>query len=80
LRQQPAPTDQPDRALEAVRAAIHCLEGMPLSYRRSEGGSPLLRELVIPFGASGYVAVFEIEGPDLVTALAVRHQREDDYC
>jgi hypothetical protein len=43
-------------------------------------------ELVIPFGASGYVALFEIEGAqddvtseNYVTILALRHQREDDY-
>ena len=41
--------------------------------------SPFLRELFIPFGSVGYVALFEIEGGDLVTVLAVRHQREDDY-
>ena len=38
-----------------------------------------LRELVIPFGSAGYVALFEIEGPGHVTILAVRHQREEDY-
>ena len=41
--------------------------------------SLFLRELLIPFGSAGYVALFEIEGGDLVTVLAVRHQREDDY-
>jgi len=35
--------------------------------------------LIIPFGSAGYVALFEIEGNDLVTVLAIRHQREDDY-
>ena len=38
-----------------------------------------LRELVIPFGASGYVALFEIVESDRVIVGAVRHQREDDY-
>jgi hypothetical protein len=42
-------------------------------------GNPFLRELVIPFGASGYVALFEIDNEETVTILAVRHQREDDY-
>jgi hypothetical protein len=41
--------------------------------------NPLLRELVIPFGSAGYVALFEIESFSTVTILAVRHQREDDY-
>jgi hypothetical protein len=42
-------------------------------------GKPFLREFIIPFGASGCVALFEIENRDTVTLLAVRHQREEDY-
>lgn len=38
-----------------------------------------LRELIIAFGASGYVALFEIDDASTVTVLAVRHPREDDY-
>lgn len=69
-----------ERALEAIRHAISGLERSPFSYRKAAGGgSPFLRELVIPFGSSGYVALFEVEGSDVVTVLAVRHQREDDY-
>ena len=69
-----------ERALEAIRHAISGLEQSPFSYRKaSGGGSPFLRELVIPFGSAGFVALFEIEGSDVVTILAVRHQREDDY-
>jgi mRNA-degrading endonuclease RelE of RelBE toxin-antitoxin system len=34
---------------------------------------------VISFGASGYVALFEIDDATTVTVLAVRHQREEDY-
>ena len=49
------------------------------SFRKT-GGSALRRELIIAFGATGYLAQFEIE-PALkrVIVLAVRHQREDDY-
>ena len=69
-----------ERALEAIRHAITGLEHSPFSYRKaSGGGSPFLRELVIPFGSAGYVALFEIEGSDVATILAMRHQREDDY-
>jgi plasmid stabilization system protein ParE len=68
-----------DRALEAIRHAIAGLEQSPFSYRKASAGDPLLRELIIPFGSAGYVALFEIEGNDLVTVLAIRHQREDDY-
>jgi plasmid stabilization system protein ParE len=42
-------------------------------------GNAFVRELVIPFGASGYVALFEIEDSQVVTIVAVRHQREEDY-
>ncbi len=36
-----------------------------------------LRELVIPSGASGYVALYRFEAAeDLVAVLAFRHQRE----
>lgn len=34
---------------------------------------------MIPFGDSGYVALFEIEGDGYVTILAVGRQWEDDY-
>jgi hypothetical protein len=35
--------------------------------------------LPVAFGATGYVALFEIDDSKTVTILAVRHQREDDY-
>jgi plasmid stabilization system protein ParE len=68
-----------ERALEAIEAAIHLLRFSPYSCRKAIRDKPFLRELVIPFGADGYVALFEIEPKDTVTVLAVRHQREDDY-
>lgn len=68
------------RALEAIAASFELLEYSPFSCRKAwPGDRPLLRELVIPFGGTGYVALFEIEGPSLVSILAVRHQREEDY-
>jgi plasmid stabilization system protein ParE len=68
-----------DRALEMIGKTWEMLEEFPFSCRKAEGTDPFLREVIIPFGASGYVALFEIEGNDLVTVLAVRHQLEDDY-
>ncbi len=68
-----------ERSLEAIRNAIRCLELTPFSFRKTTPDSPFLREMVIPFGASGYVALFEIDPEETVTILAVRHQREDDY-
>ncbi len=70
-----------DAAREAIAKAIELLEVFPFSCRKALGGdgNPFLRELIIPFGGSGYVALFEIENRDTVTLLAVRHQREEDY-
>jgi plasmid stabilization system protein ParE len=68
-----------ERALETIGRAWSILEEFPFSCRKAEDTSPFLRELLIPFGAAGYVALFEIEDQQTVTVLAVRHQREDDY-
>jgi len=39
-----------------------------------------LLELVIDFGARGYLAMYRFERTlDAVTILAIKHQREDDY-
>lgn len=67
-----------ERAVSAIRSAIAALRFSPFTCRKA-GQDPLVRELVIPFGHTGYVALFSIDGPDLVTVAAVRHQREDDY-
>jgi len=67
-----------ERALGAITAAVDSLSRSPFTYRKA-GSSPFLRELLIPFGSSGYVALFEIEDASTVTILAVRHQLEDDY-
>lgn len=67
------------RARDAIAKAVTFLEDFPFSCRKVDPGNPFLRELVIPFGAAGYVALFEIEDQSTVTILAIRHQREDDY-
>ncbi len=71
------------RARTAIRRALKMLQRFPFSCRKAESVDqpldPRLRELLIPFGASGYVALFEIEDDSTVTILALRHQREDDY-
>jgi plasmid stabilization system protein ParE len=70
-----------ERALDAIKDALRLLEQFPFSCRKAGDGrlGPRLREMVIPFGATGYVALFEIEDASTVTVLAVRHQRESDY-
>jgi plasmid stabilization system protein ParE len=71
--------DLPLRAVEAIRRELRVLESNPYTCRKVSGSSPLERELVIPFGGSGYVALFEILSEDEVAVSAIRHQREDDY-
>lgn len=79
LTRDPADWSLAGRALEAIRNGIRGLEISPFSYRKAASDAPFLRELIIPFGSSGYVALFEIEDEQTVTILAVRHQREDDF-
>ncbi len=67
------------KALEAIKHVLNGLALSPFSYRKASAGNPFLRELLISFGASGYVALFEIDDEKTVTVLAVRHQLEDDY-
>ena len=67
------------RAREAIVKGVDFLRDFPFTCRKADDHNPFLRELVIPFGAAGYVALFEIENPSTVTILAFRHQREDDY-
>ena len=67
------------RALEAIKKAMELLKTFPFTCRKAKADNPFLRELIISFGANGYVALFEIEESQTVTILAVRHQREDDY-
>ncbi len=70
--------DLAEQALVAIRAGFATLKTSPFTCRKA-GQSPFLRELIIPFGASGYVALFEIFGSIDVIVSAVRHQLEDDY-
>lgn len=70
--------DLPSRALSAIRSEFRILETNPFTCRIADADR-LERELVIPFGASGYVALFRIISEREVAVAAIRHQREDDY-
>lgn len=60
-----------------VSEAVSILAGHPLIGRPVENG---LRELVISRGRTGYVALYRFrEHDDVVTVLAIRHQREAGY-
>lgn len=67
-----------ERARSVIIESVDRLSQAPFIYRKA-GSSAFLRELLIPFGNTGYVALFEIEDASTVTILAVRHQLEDDY-
>jgi plasmid stabilization system protein ParE len=71
--------DAAERAVEVIIRTINTLREFPFAARKASSDTPLIRELVIPFGSSGYVALYEIEDATQVTILAIRHQREDDY-
>jgi plasmid stabilization system protein ParE len=65
------------RAIETIDGAFAPLRRVP------EIGRPVdddLRELVIEFGSSGYIALYHFDAiRDLVVILAIKHQLEDDY-
>ena len=68
-----------EQALESIAQSLKFLERFPFSCRKAVPENSFLREMLIPFGNAGYVALFEIENSSTVTILAVRHQREEDY-
>jgi plasmid stabilization system protein ParE len=69
-----------ERALAAIEHGLALLAYSPFSCRKAlMQKSSRWRELLIPFGHSGYVALFEIDDARTVTVTAVRHQREEDY-
>jgi plasmid stabilization system protein ParE len=66
--------DAAQTAVTAIQSAVNNLAAHPLVGRRMEGE---LRELIISYGHSGYVALYRfIVSTDEVRILAIRHQRE----
>jgi plasmid stabilization system protein ParE len=61
-------------AVTAIQSAVDNLAAHPLIGRRIEGD---VRELVISYGQTGYVALYRFVVPqNEVRILAIRHQRE----
>ena len=61
-------------AVTAIQSAVDSLSAHPFIGRRIEGE---LRELIISYGESGYVALYRfVASQDEVRVLAIRHQRE----
>ena len=70
--------DIPMRAIQSIQQACDFLAISPFSCRKV-ANSPFVRELIVPFGATGFVVLFEIQSAERVHIGAIRHQRENDY-
>ena len=71
--------DLAQAAIDTIRVVTQQqLALTPYSFRKA-AQNPAQRELIIPFGSTGYVALYEIVSPSKIVVLAVRHQREEDY-
>ena len=67
------------RAGQIIKNQIALLEAQP-EIGRPLDDLPKFRELVIPFGDSGYVALYRYDAEtDRVYVLAFRHQEEAGY-
>lgn len=67
------------RAGQAVTVQLSLLEAAP-EIGRPFVLTPALRELMVEFGESGYVALYRYEASDnAVCVLAFRHQKEAGY-
>ena len=73
--------DMAERALTTIASALQILCLHPYTCRKAQNAEfgAGLRELIIDFGNSGYLVLFEIIGNETVLVLAARHQRESDY-
>ena len=69
--------DAATRAIRTIRDKIKFLSRHP-RLGRIDSERPDFRELLIPFGDSGYVARYRLDGKTVII-LAVRHAREAGY-
>ena len=73
----------PHKATEAITKileTIDILKSSPVIGRYCETRKGDFRELTIPYGQSGYVALYSFdEQKDLVTVHVIRHQKELGY-
>jgi plasmid stabilization system protein ParE len=67
------------RGREAIAKSILFRADFPFTCRKAAVDTPFLRELLIPFGAVGYVALLETDDHETATTLAFRHHREENY-
>lgn len=73
-------TDAAKAAAALLFNQAELLENFPQAGRPAEDLEPEHRDLLIPFGAAGYVLLYRFdENRESVTVLAVRHQKEVGY-
>ena len=65
------------RAIATIRAAIKEIKKMPEGYRPVDNLQHY-RELVIDFGASGYVARYRYEKGGAIYVVRIKHQLEEE--
>ena len=70
--------DAAKRAVAAMRQGVGVLGQQPGIGRPIDEMPDEFREWIIDFGDSGYVARYRLD-PDVVTMLAMRHQKEVGY-
>lgn len=70
--------DAAKAAAKAIKKEAGILAKFPEAGRPADDLDPEHRELLIPFGGSGYVLVYEVY-PEYVLVLAVKHQKEVGY-
>lgn len=75
---RPRNADAARRAGEAIRQGMRILGAHSRIGRAVDDLPEPFRERLIDFGDSGYVARYRIDG-DIVTILAIRHQKEAGY-
>lgn len=65
-------------AVKNIRQAALLLETYPEAGRPADDLDPEHRELLIPFGGSGYLALYEVREKDILI-LVLKHQKEVGY-
>ena len=65
-------------AIKAIREKALLLENFPNAGRPALDFDPEHRELIVPFGAAGYVLIYEVHD-EQVWILAIKHQKEAGY-
>jgi plasmid stabilization system protein ParE len=81
VRKDPVAAQRAAKAIDEQFALVAANPGIGRPYESdADLGDPDLRELVIRFGAGGYVALYRYDlKHDAVVMLAFRHQREAGY-